>query len=428
MAGLAKKSGMSPVKRRQMILLLSLVVVVSAIALIAGILGTPSKKQATKVAPDATRKAFGVAGEAINSADYWRTQEGAKLSQLEKELQEMQTRLKASDKKFEEEKKQSADAAERKLQEDQRLAEEKKVRDDAVARRAPPSSALPAAAAAGMATGLGTPPVQSAPQNTIRPIVRVDMTGTGTDKAGTVKPGGNVGAGRSDSSGGKNDSGPDVRGEGNTAETFIPAGSFMRGVLLSGLDAPTGGQSQQNPHPVLIEVMDMASLPNKFRADYKNCRIIADGVGDLSSERAFIRLDRMSCITEDGGAIDIAIKGFVADSSGKNGVRGRLVSKQGSVLANALISGVASGIGNAFASGAMTTSTSPLGTTSTVKSGAASQIQAGVGTGVGTALNELSKYYITLADKMFPIIEVDAGMPVDIVFTKGFSVARRDQK
>ncbi|MBU3990924.1 MAG: hypothetical protein KJ702_16625, partial [Gammaproteobacteria bacterium] len=36
--------------------------------------------------------------------------------------------------------------------------------------------------------------------------------------------------------------------------------------------------------------------------------------------------------------------------------------------------------------------------------------------------DRLSQYYITLAEKMFPIIEVDAGRTVDVVFTKGFSL------
>ena len=32
------------------------------------------------------------------------------------------------------------------------------------------------------------------------------------------------------------------------------------------------------------------------------------------------------------------------------------------------------------------------------------------------------RYYITLAEKMFPIIEVDAGRVVDVVLTKGVSL------
>ena len=63
------------------------------------------------------------------------------------------------------------------------------------------------------------------------------------------------------------------------------------------------------------------------------------------------------------------------------------------------------------------------GSTQSVKDG--QQLQAGVGQGVGNALTQLSRYYIQLADKMFPIIEIDAGQPVDIVITKGVAVARK---
>ncbi|MFN3958022.1 MAG: TraB/VirB10 family protein, partial [Tepidimonas ignava] len=106
---------------------------------------------------------------------------------------------------------------------------------------------------------------------------------------------------------------------------------------------------------------------------------------------------------------------------GKAGMRGRLVSKQGQVLANALLAGVASGIGQAFQQSATTYSTSPLGSIGTVESGKA--LQAGAGAGVGKALDRLSQYYINLAEKMFPIIEVDAGRVVDVVLTKGVTLA-----
>ena len=164
----------------------------------------------------------------------------------------------------------------------------------------------------------------------------------------------------------------------------------------------------------------MASLPNKVKADYKSCRFTGNGVGDLSSERAYIRLDRMSCISEEGKVLDAAVRGYIADSTGKAGVRGRLVSKQGSVLANALLSGIASGMGTAFQQGALTTSVSPLGSTQTVESGR--QMQAGLGQGVGNAMNQLARYYIQLADKIHPVIETDAGLPVDVVITQGVAI------
>jgi len=204
------------------------------------------------------------------------------------------------------------------------------------------------------------------------------------------------------------------------ARRYLPSGAFTRAVLLGGLDAPTGGQAQRNPQPVLMRLADNAILPNRYRASVKECFIVGAGYGDVSSERAYIRTESLSCVTRDGTAIDVPVKGYVAGEDGKAGMRGRLVSKQGQILANALLAGVASGIGHAFQQGATTLSVSPLGTTGTVDGGR--QLEAGLGTGIGKALDRLAQYYISLAEKVFPVIEVDAGRSVDVVLTQGVAL------
>lgn len=201
---------------------------------------------------------------------------------------------------------------------------------------------------------------------------------------------------------------------------YIPSGAFTRAILLGGLDAPTGGMSQRNPQPVLLRLMDNAVLPSFFRSRIKECFVVGAGYGDISSERAYIRTESLSCITKDGTAIDVPVKGYVTGEDGKAGMRGRLVSKQGQILANALMAGVASGIGHAFQQSATTVSVSPLGATSTVEP--EKQLQAGVGMGVGRALDRLAQYYISLAEKVFPVIEVDAGRSVDVVLTQGVAL------
>ena len=208
--------------------------------------------------------------------------------------------------------------------------------------------------------------------------------------------------------------------EKQAARSYVPSGSFFRAALLGGLDAPTGGQAQSNPHPVLMRVQDNAFLPNRYRFRIRECFALGASYGDISAERAYIRLETLSCVRQDGKAIDAPVKGYVVGEDGKAGMRGRLVSKQGQVLANALLAGIGAGIGQAFQQSATTVSTSPLGSVGTIDPG--KQLQAGLGTGVGKALDRLSQYYITLAEKMFPIIEIDAGRTVEVVFTKGFSL------
>jgi conjugal transfer pilus assembly protein TraB len=206
-----------------------------------------------------------------------------------------------------------------------------------------------------------------------------------------------------------------------TSENYIFTGSITQAVLLSGLDAPTGGQAQSQPHPVLMRLTNHSILPSKLRADMRECFVLGSGYGDISSERAYIRTEKLSCKSRDGSVIDMEMKGFVTGSDGRVGIRGRLVTKQGALLMRALISGVASGIGDAFKQQYTTTSISPLGATQTIDKDKV--INSGVAGGVSTAMDRLSKYYIDMANKIFPIVEIDPGWPVDIIVTEGFYLA-----
>ena len=92
--------------------------------------------------------------------------------------------------------------------------------------------------------------------------------------------------------------------------------SFTKGQLLGGLDAPTGGQAQSNPHPVLIRLSDNAVLPNRFRGEYRECFVIAAGYGDISSERAYLRTENLSCVRADGATLDAVDLGFDLGTTG----------------------------------------------------------------------------------------------------------------
>ncbi len=197
---------------------------------------------------------------------------------------------------------------------------------------------------------------------------------------------------------------------------IIPAASFVKGVLLSGLDAPTSGNATSNPHPVLIKIKDLAILPNKYKLNIKDCFIIGSGYGDLSSERAYIRLEKLSCIRENGDVLSQSVDGYVAGEDGKVGLKGRVVSKQGQIIARALISGFVEGTAKAFSYSTNTIATSPLGSTTTIDPNKV--VQAGIGEGVNEAAKKLADFYMNLVNKTFPIVEIQAGRDVDIVFLK----------
>jgi conjugal transfer pilus assembly protein TraB len=229
---------------------------------------------------------------------------------------------------------------------------------------------------------------------------------------------------RSSGSGTATQSSPTPAGRAPTIASYLPV-SFTRAVLLGGLDAPTGGQAQTNPQPVLLRLADSAFLPNRFRSAVKECFVIGAGYGDISAERAYIRTENLSCVRHDGRTLEVKIHGSIFGEDGKVGVRGRLVTKQGQILANALIAGVVSSIGQAFQASATTTAISPLGAVSTIANG--KELEAGLSTGVGRAMDRLAQYYISLAEKTFPVIEVDAGRTVDVVLTQGVAIDVPDE-
>jgi conjugal transfer pilus assembly protein TraB len=116
-------------------------------------------------------------------------------------------------------------------------------------------------------------------------------------------------------------------GEGHTLPedaVLIPAGSILRGVLLSGMDAPTGRQSRRDPYPALARIKHDAILPNRFRADVRECFLVLAGYGDLGSERAYLRTEAITCVRQDGGAIEVPIDAYATGEDGKVGERGRV--------------------------------------------------------------------------------------------------------
>lgn len=214
------------------------------------------------------------------------------------------------------------------------------------------------------------------------------------------------------------------RAAGRDAKSYLPSGTHMHVTLLNGADAPTGGSGQSNPMPVLLTVSGSAKLPNGYQADLKNCSVTSYANGDLSSERAIFKLDRLSCVDDDAGAIDVAIKGYLTGPDGKVGIRGRLVSKTGQAMANALYAAIGSGIGGAFKNAGTTFVNPGLGTAIQQQS-MSEGFRSGFGEGVSKGMDRIAQYYINLADKMYPVVEVDTGIEGDIVLLTGTSIDRR---
>ena len=204
---------------------------------------------------------------------------------------------------------------------------------------------------------------------------------------------------------------------------YMPAGAMLKGVLLNGLDMPTGQGARKDPTPALIRVKHQAILPNRVRADVRECFLLVSGFGDLASERAYLRGETFSCVRTDGGVIEIPIDGYAVGEDGKVGVRGRVVSKQGALLAKALQAGFLQSFSQLFNRMPAIPVNTGNGTNAQFQSMLTPQAMgAAAAQGVGGSMDRLANYYLDMAEQMFPVIEVDSGRGVEFILNKGASL------
>lgn len=204
-----------------------------------------------------------------------------------------------------------------------------------------------------------------------------------------------------------------------TPATYVPSGTFVRAVMLGGADASAGVNSQGNPTPVLFRLVDNGVLPNHHHSHLKDCVTTAAAIGDISSERGLMRLERLSCVSPNHQeVIEMPVEGTVFGPEGKNGVRGVPLWREGALLKRAFIAGTLSGFSQGVSSQYTTTSVSPSGTVNSINP--ADVFKYGAAQGVSNSMDKLADYNIRRADQYHPVVQLSAGTVVDIVFLKGF--------
>ena len=172
----------------------------------------------------------------------------------------------------------------------------------------------------------------------------------------------------------------------------------------------------------MIRVKTEAVLPNAFKYNVKECFLVVGGHGVLATERAQLRLETLSCVKDNGEVIEQKAEGYVVGEDGKVGLRGRLVSKQGSMLAKAMMGGFLAGLGDA-----LKPNESPTLNLNADQSDYISPSLSGVGKsaafgGLSNAANMIAQFYLDMASQMFPVVEIDATRKATIVLVKGLEL------
>lgn len=208
-------------------------------------------------------------------------------------------------------------------------------------------------------------------------------------------------------------------------QDYVPSGTFVRAVVLGGADADASvnGQSKNNG-VMLFKLLQPGTLPNGKHSHLQGCFVTASSYGDISSERAYVVLDKLSCAQNGRPIIDRNVTGW-AFFGGKVGIKGKPLMRDNKIMQWAGISGIASGIAAAAQYSQSIQSISPLGSATAVPS-------ANIGPyaaygGATKAADQLSQYYIKRADQYHPVIQVGSGNLVTIVFKDGFYLESEEE-
>ena len=214
---------------------------------------------------------------------------------------------------------------------------------------------------------------------------------------------------------------------------WLPAGAHAEAVVLAGVDAAAGVSSQADPRPVLLRITGPAwtAAPSgsgdgtALRVDVDGCTVTGAAHGDLSSEKVYVRFRTMTCAgPRPGTVVETPVAGFVA-GAGKTGVRGPVVSREGALIEKAFLAGMLSGVGQGVAQ-AFQPQAVATGSGASVANSALGDIgRAGLGAGASTAGQKVADYMIRRAEQYQPVIQLQAGTRVTLVFLEGARIDGR---
>ena len=206
--------------------------------------------------------------------------------------------------------------------------------------------------------------------------------------------------------------------------TWLPAGSHAEAVVLSGVDASAGVASQGDPRPVLLRLTGPAVSAAEdgvaLTADIEGCTLTGAAHGDLSSEKVYVRLQTLTCAgPQPETVIETQVAGFVA-GTGKAGVRGPVVSREGALVQKAFLAGLVSGAGESATALLQPPAVITGGASSSASTvGLADLGRAGLAAGANSAGRRVSDYLIRRAEQYQPVIQLQTGIPVTVVFLEG---------
>lgn len=121
---------------------------------------------------------------------------------------------------------------------------------------------------------------------------------------------------------------------------FTLVTGFAKGTLINGGNLKTMSEGTKETLPIVISLDTKLKTPNNEEMDLRECFVRGAGKADFTSATAEITITNIQCHLVDSEGnhykINKDVEGWVFDEVGGYGVKGRLITKEGEIIAKAL--------------------------------------------------------------------------------------------
>lgn len=239
---------------------------------------------------------------------------------------------------------------------------------------------------------------------------------------------------------------PDSGGDSNqTAKSkydkvTVPGNSWVHVTDMHGVACPVGGGqsggkgsgSLLSQVPITLPVEGNFHGPNGTTYRLGSPNISGTCIGqETERPTAIIKVERLSYVGPDGTPQYIPINGYLIDRRDNQfGIAGFLDQAHGSEIAKAAAAAGLSAAGDIFSDSQFDTTF--FGGTGGANTGAASSIQgkdvpaAVLGKSFSATANKIAEAYQKAADRVVPVVRIQAGLPITMITTTPFQYLKAD--
>lgn len=214
--------------------------------------------------------------------------------------------------------------------------------------------------------------------------------------------------------------------EVRTSKNYVWAGTFVEGVLLTGILGDAGINGSKNMGTALIRLTSGGIMPNDEHSHLEGCSALVSTFGDLSGSSVVLHLETLSCAGKNIN-FEQKVYGSVFDLDAMQDLRGTSILKTKPLLGYSAAAGILAGIGDGLKNYNTAQSINPGAGTITTYGSAAALGQSAAGGALSNPANRISDYVMKIADIYHPLVVTRAGRKVSVLFTKGFWIDKEHQ-